>query len=85
MSELESRVATLLEQFAAAEGEAAVLAALGKQSSLKAHVPERPGQVDRHIGSTEKAERLTGWRARTDFETGLERTVAWFRESALVG
>ena len=29
------------------------------------HVPERLGQVDRHIGSTDKAERLLGWSART--------------------
>jgi dTDP-glucose 4,6-dehydratase len=59
----------------------AVLAALGKPASLKQHVPERPGQVDRHIGSTEKAERLLGWKARTSFEQGLERTVAWYREN----
>jgi dTDP-glucose 4,6-dehydratase len=58
----------------------AVLAATGSRSE-KLHVDERPGQVDRHIGSTEKAERLTGWRARTDFEIGLERTVAWYREN----
>jgi dTDP-glucose 4,6-dehydratase len=58
----------------------AVLAATGS-SSEKLHVEERPGQVDRHVGSTEKAERLTGWRARTGFETGLERTVAWYREN----
>ena len=39
-----------------------MLDAVGKPRSLKVHVPERPGQVDRHIGSTEKIERLTGWR-----------------------
>ena len=44
-------------------------------------MPERPGQVDRHIGSTEKIERLTGWRARTSFDDGLERTIAWYREN----
>ena len=27
------------------------------------------------------SERLTGWRARTTFEQGLERTVAWYREN----
>jgi dTDP-glucose 4,6-dehydratase len=59
----------------------AVLEVLGKPASLKEHVSERPGQVDRHIGSTEKAERLTGWRARTSFEDGLERTVEWYREN----
>jgi dTDP-glucose 4,6-dehydratase len=58
-----------------------VLEVLGKPASLKEHVAERPGQVDRHIGSTEKAERLAGWRARTSFEEGLERTVEWYREN----
>jgi dTDP-glucose 4,6-dehydratase len=58
-----------------------VLDAVGKPPSLKEHLPERPGQVDRHIGSTEKAERLLGWRARTSFAEGLERTVAWYREN----
>jgi dTDP-glucose 4,6-dehydratase len=58
-----------------------VLDALGKPRDLKAHVPERPGQVDRHIGSTAKAERLLGWRARTSFADGLERTVAWYRDN----
>ena len=58
-----------------------VLSALGKPAELKLHVPERPGQVDRHLGSTEKAERLLGWRARTSFDEGLERTIAWYLEN----
>jgi len=58
-----------------------VLEAVGRPGSQKVHVDERPGQVDRHIGSTEKAERLLGWRARTSFEDGLERTIAWYREN----
>jgi len=58
-----------------------VLAALGKPAELKSFVSERPGQVDRHIGSTERLERLTGWRARTSFEEGLARTIAWYREN----
>jgi dTDP-glucose 4,6-dehydratase len=58
-----------------------VLEALGKPSSLKEYVADRPGQVDRHIGSTDKAERMLGWRARTSFEQGLERTVAWYGEN----
>ena len=58
-----------------------VLDVLGKPESLKSFVDERPGQVDRHIGSTEKAARLLGWHARTSFAAGLERTVAWYREN----
>ena len=59
----------------------AVLEAFGKPSSLKTFVPERLGQVDRHIGSTEKLHRLTGWRAKTSFDEGLARTVDWYREN----
>ncbi|HXV02501.1 MAG TPA: dTDP-glucose 4,6-dehydratase [Gaiellaceae bacterium] len=58
-----------------------VLELLEKPLSLKAHVEERPGQVRRHLGSTDKAERLLGWRARTSLEAGLERTVQWYREN----
>jgi dTDP-glucose 4,6-dehydratase len=58
-----------------------VLDCLGLPRELKSHVPERLGQVDRHIGSTAKAERLVGWRARTSFADGLERTVGWYRDN----
>ena len=59
-----------------------MLDALGKPRDLQAHVPERLGQVDRHIGSTEKigaADGLDG--ARTDFDDGLARTIRWYREN----
>jgi dTDP-glucose 4,6-dehydratase len=58
-----------------------VLDALGQDAGLRVHLPERPGQVDRHIGSTEKTARLTGWRARTSFAEGLERTIDWYRQN----
>ena len=58
-----------------------VLDLLGKPRELREHLPERPGQVDRHIGSTDKAQRLLDWKARTSFADGLERTVAWYREN----
>jgi dTDP-glucose 4,6-dehydratase len=58
-----------------------VLEQLGKPTSLKIHLPERPGQVDRHIGSTDKAERLLGWRAATSFDDGLARTIAWYQQN----
>jgi dTDP-glucose 4,6-dehydratase len=58
-----------------------VLEAVGVTESAKMYVPERLGQVDRHIGSTDKMAALTGWRARTTFAAGLEQTVAWYREN----
>ncbi|HET8741554.1 MAG TPA: GDP-mannose 4,6-dehydratase [Gaiella sp.] len=58
-----------------------VLEAVGGPRGAVVHVDERPGQVDRHIGSTEKLARLTGWRASVSFEEGLERTIAWYREN----
>jgi dTDP-glucose 4,6-dehydratase len=58
-----------------------VVEAVGNPEAAVEHVAERPGQVDRHIGSTVKLSALTGWRARTTFVDGLERTVAWYREN----
>ncbi|MFN8186636.1 MAG: GDP-mannose 4,6-dehydratase [Gaiellales bacterium] len=58
-----------------------VLEGLGRSPSLKVHLEDRPGQVDRHIGSTDKAERLLDWRARTSFEDGLARTIAWYADN----
>ncbi len=60
---------------------ALVLDALGKPRDRIVYVDERLGQVDRHIGSTDKAKDLLGWEARTSFAEGLERTVAWYREN----
>ena len=58
-----------------------VIEAVGNPEATVVSVGERPGQVDQHLGSTDKMERLTGWRARTSFADGLERTVAWYREN----
>jgi dTDP-glucose 4,6-dehydratase len=60
---------------------AKVLDALGKSGAPTVNVEERPGQVDRHIGSTDKMQRLTGWSAKTSFDDGLARTVDWYREN----
>ncbi len=59
----------------------AILEILGKPASLKQHITDRPGQVDRHIGSTGKALELLGWRSSIPFSDGLERTVRWYRDN----
>jgi dTDP-glucose 4,6-dehydratase len=58
-----------------------ILEVLGKPASLKHHVTDRPGQVDRHIGSTDRALELLGWRSSIPFADGLERTVRWYRDN----
>lgn len=51
---------------------------LNKPESLIQYLPDRPGQVTRHIASTAKAETLLGWRATTTFDAGLRATVEWY-------
>ena len=46
--------------------------------------PEEQSFVTRRIGSTEKAERLIGFRATTPLREGLERLLAWRSEAATV-
>jgi dTDP-glucose 4,6-dehydratase len=39
----------------------------------------RPGQVLRHVASTDKAASLLGWKATTAFAQGLAQTVEWYQ------
>lgn len=45
------------------------------------YTEERFGQVQNHISSTEKAERLLGFRAQTMFDEGLQKTVEWYKNN----
>ncbi len=42
---------------------------------------ERFGQVQKHISSTAKAERILGFKAFSNFEDGLEKTIQWYRDN----
>jgi UDP-glucose 4-epimerase len=44
------------------------------------HLPSFEVDVQRRWPSVEKAERVLGWRAQTDVETGIADTVRWLRE-----
>jgi dTDP-glucose 4,6-dehydratase len=57
-----------------------IVAILGKPRRLITHIDERPAQVRRHIGSTDKAATLLGWRARTGLADGLGQTIRWYAE-----
>ena len=42
--------------------------------------PARPGEQKRSVLSYEKSKRELGWTPRVDLETGVSKTVEWFRE-----
>jgi dTDP-glucose 4,6-dehydratase len=45
---------------------------------LIAFVPDRPGHDQRYAIDAGKLEAELGWRAEETFETGIEKTVAWY-------
>jgi UDP-glucose 4-epimerase len=61
---------------------AATLAKVMGSALAPEHGPERSvNPVPRRLASTEKAERLLGFRADTGLEQGLRRLVGWWQES----
>jgi dTDP-glucose 4,6-dehydratase len=45
------------------------------------YVPERPGQVKKHIADTGMAKRVLGFQAKVTFWEGLRRTVEWYQQN----
>ncbi len=63
-----------------------VLDALGKPSSLKTIVPDRPGHDRRYALDWTKIRTELGWEPSVSFDTGLLETVEWYaREPGMVG
>ena len=58
-----------------------ILDYLGKPRNLISWGGTRPGQVQRHITSTEKAKRLLDWKATTEFYRGLAWTIEWYQKN----
>ncbi len=56
-----------------------VLAATGRGEDLITYVKDRPGHDRRYALSSEKLMRETGWSPVMKFETGLARTIEWYR------
>lgn len=57
-----------------------ILCKLGRLALKIEQLPDRKGQVFRHIGSRQKAKALLDWEPRTSFAQGLERTIQWYME-----
>lgn len=58
-----------------------VLDALGKPHSLINFVKDRPGHDRRYAIDPLKAETELGWRPIESWESGLQKTIQWYREN----
>ncbi len=56
----------------------AVLEILGKPSSLKKIVPDRPGHDRRYLLDCTKIAKELGWEPTVEFDEGLHETVNWY-------
>jgi len=58
-----------------------VLDALGKPTSLITFVEDRLGHDHRYAIDPQKIETELGWRPRETWESGLEKTISWYRDN----
>ncbi|HXX59022.1 MAG TPA: GDP-mannose 4,6-dehydratase, partial [Thermodesulfovibrionales bacterium] len=58
-----------------------VLAILGKDESFITFVKDRPGHDYRYALDNGKIERELGWRPSVDIDSGLEKTVDWYKKN----
>jgi dTDP-glucose 4,6-dehydratase len=54
----------------------------GRPESLIRYVTDRPGHDRRYALSSEKIARETGWQPAVEFESGLARTIEWYKANA---
>ncbi len=59
-----------------------VLGQLGKPLTLVRHVKDRPGHDRRYAIDPARIETELGWRPRETWETGLAKTIDWYKENA---
>ncbi len=58
-----------------------VMGAIGGTKCTAVNVGDRPGQVKRHISSTDKALRLLNWKTEMAFDIGLRKTIEWYQQN----
>ncbi len=58
-----------------------ILKIIGKSEELIKFIGERPGQVDLHIASIDKAKELLNWQAEIGLEEGLSQTIEWYKSN----
>ncbi len=58
-----------------------ILRIMNKPESLLQFIEDRPGQVTRHISSTQKSLELLDWKSKVDLDEGLARTIEFYRDN----
>ncbi|MGV8120928.1 MAG: dTDP-glucose 4,6-dehydratase [Candidatus Xenobiia bacterium LiM19] len=58
-----------------------IIKAMKKPESLITYISDRPGQVERHTAAIDKACTILDWKPETSFESGLEKTIAWYSDN----
>ena len=59
----------------------AILEILDKPKDLISFVEDRPGHDFRYSLNSKKIEKEVGWKARTKFDEGIEKTVKWYLDN----
>jgi dTDP-glucose 4,6-dehydratase len=54
---------------------------MGKDESLITFVGDRPGQVFRHTGNTNKIKNVLNWEQKTSWSDGLKRAIDWYNNN----
>lgn len=58
-----------------------ILEIMNKPKSLISYVADRPGHDRRYAVDCSKIKKELSWQPKTDFDTGLEKTVEWYLEN----
>jgi len=58
-----------------------ILSRLGKPSSFKTYIEDRPGHDRRYLLDTSKIRTELGWKPEISFDCGLDQVVAWYQEN----
>ena len=58
-----------------------ILDILGKPDSLITYVKDRPGHDRRYAINSEKLQNQLGWKPKTNFSEGIQKTIKWYCEN----
>ena len=60
-----------------------ILQAVEKSESLITYVKDRPGHDRRYAINSGKIQKELGWKPETDFDTGIRKTIEWYKNNPL--